>query len=219
MATPEQFRKLSWRLADAQERERTRIARQMHDDLGQTLTVLKMNCAWLAEKACKEPAQAEEKLKSTLALADQAIRASRQISSELRPGILSLGISAAAEWMAEDFSERTGIRCEAQISDNDELTDDVAAAELFRILQQAFENIRLHAEAMLVKLTLVHSGSQLIIRLQDDGKGITEAQISDPHSLGILEMNERAARIGGAFSIQGSPGAGTTVTIFAPVRR
>jgi signal transduction histidine kinase len=191
----------------------------MHDDLGQTLTVLKMNCAWLAEKAAKEPAEAEEKLKSALALADQAIRASRKISSELRPGILSLGISAAAEWMAEDFSERTGIRCDAQISDNDELTDDSAAAELFRILQQAFENIRLHAEAMLVKLTLVHSGSQLIIRLQDDGRGITEAEIGDPRSLGILEMNERAARIGGAFSIQGSPGAGTTVTIFAPVRR
>ncbi|HEY4088912.1 MAG TPA: sensor histidine kinase [Bryobacteraceae bacterium] len=219
MATTEQFQKLSWRLADSQERERTRVARQMHDDLGQTLTVLKMNCAWLAEKACKNPAEAEEKLKSALALADQAIRASRRISSELRPGILSLGISAAAEWLAEDFSERTGIQCDAQISDNDELTDDTAAAELFRILQQGFDNIRLHADAMLVKLTLVHSGSQLIVRLQDDGRGITEEQISDPGSLGILEMNERAARIGGAFSIQGSPGAGTTVTIFAPVRR
>jgi signal transduction histidine kinase len=219
MATPEQFRKLAWRLADAQERERTRIARQMHDDLGQTLTILKMNCAWLVDKACKEPEEAAEKLKASLALADQAIRSSRKISSELRPGILSLGISAAAEWMAEDFSERTGIRCEAQISDNDELTDDTAAAELFRILQQAFENIRLHAGAMLVNLTLVHSGSQLIIRLQDDGRGITEEQIADPSSLGILEMNERAARIGGAFSIQGTPGAGTTVTIFAPVRR
>jgi signal transduction histidine kinase len=219
MATPEQFRKLSWRLTDAQERERTRIARQMHDDLGQTLTVLKMNCAWLVEKADKEPEAAAEKLKASLALADQAIRSSRKISSELRPGILSLGIGAAAEWMAEDFSERTGIRCEAHVSENDELTDDAAAAELFRILQQAFENIRLHAGAMLVKLTLVHSGSQLIIRLQDDGRGITEEQISDPRSLGILEMNERAARIGGAFSIQGNPGSGTTVTIFAPVRR
>ncbi|HXE62943.1 MAG TPA: histidine kinase [Bryobacteraceae bacterium] len=219
MATSEQFRKLSWRLADAQERERTSIARQMHDDLGQTLTILKMNCAWLVEKAAGEPAAAAEKLKASLELADQAIRASRKISSELRPGILSLGISAAAEWMAEDFTQRTGIRCEAQIAENDELTDDAAAAELFRILQQGFENVRMHAEATLVKLTLVHSGSQLIIRLQDDGKGITESQISDPRSLGILEMNERAARIGGAFSIQGSPGAGTTVTIFAPARR
>jgi signal transduction histidine kinase len=218
MATSEQFRKLAWRLADSQERERTRISRQLHDELGQALTIIKMNTAWLLDKGAGDPAAAAEKLSASLALADQAIRTSRKISSELRPGILSLGIAAAAEWMAEDFSERTGIRCEAQIADNDELTDDAAAAELFRILRETFENIRLHAGASQVKLTLVHSGSQLILRVQDNGRGITEDQINDPRSLGILEMNERAVRIGGAFSIQGNAGTGTTVTVFAPVR-
>ncbi|HVW07809.1 MAG TPA: sensor histidine kinase [Bryobacteraceae bacterium] len=219
MATSEQFRKLAWRLADSQERERTRIARQLHDELGQALTIIKMNSAWLLDKGDIDREATAERLKASLALANEAIRASRKISSELRPGILSLGIAAAAEWMAEDFSERTGIHCDAQIADNDELTDDGAAAELFRILQQAFENIRLHAGASQVKLTLVHSGSQLILRVQDNGRGITEAQINDPRSLGILEMNERAVRIGGAFSIQGNAGTGTTVTVFAPVRR
>jgi signal transduction histidine kinase len=219
MATSEQYRKLVRRFADAQEQERTRVSRQLHDELGQALTILKMNCSWLLEKASGGPAGAAERLKANLDHADDAIRVARRISSELRPGILNLGIGAAAEWMAEDFTERTGIPCEAQIAENDDLTDDAAASELFRILQEAFENIRLHAGATQVKLALVHSGTQIVLRVQDNGKGITEAQINDEGSLGILEMNERAARIGGAFSIQGHPGLGTTVTIFAPVRR
>lgn len=219
MATEEQLRRLALRFADAYESERSRVSRQLHDDLGQTLTMLKMNCSWLAERIKDAPPATLDKLTVSVHLADEAIRATRRLSSELRPGILSLGIGPAVEWLVEEFSSQTGIPCEVQVCEEDDLTDEATSTELYRILQEALSNIRKHAETARVRVTLMHSGDQVVLRVQDTGKGISDGQIASPGSLGILEMSERATRVGGAFTIQGRPGAGTTVTVFAPARR
>lgn len=208
----------------AREEERTRIAREVHDELGQALTGLKMDLAWLrsrlarfdlAEQVVAVRARAEQM--STLI--DSTIQTVRRIATELRPGLLDdLGLAAAAEWQAEEFQRRSGIRCVVSIDLEDVPLARHLATALFRILQETLTNIARHAEATRAKIGLKTEGQDLLLTVVDDGRGITEAALAKPGSFGLLGMRERTAALGGDLRIEGQPGKGTTVTARIPLQ-
>jgi signal transduction histidine kinase len=153
-------------------------------------------------------------------LLDEAIHAVRRIVSELRPGILDqLGLVAALEWAAEEFQARTGIRVGFRAPDASVAIEPERAAALFRIFQEALTNVSRHARATEVDVRLTMEGDTLILRIQDNGRGITEEESVARTSLGILGMRERAVLLGGELTIRGSPGHGTTVTARIPGAR
>lgn len=217
----EQLRELAARLQQAREEERAFIAREIHDELGQLLTGLKMDIKWVEKHL---PSNTEnltlfrDKLTSILELVDDTIHALRRIATELRPGVLdTLGLNAAIEWQAQEFSNRTGIDCEISEKTNYQVDDRNCESALFRIFQEALTNVARHAEATKVKISLSRQNGSLILQVRDNGRGITEKEIKDPHSIGLLGMRERAHVFGGEVSVSGSPGKGTTVTASIPL--
>jgi signal transduction histidine kinase len=218
-ASKQQLHRLAERLRSAQEDERKRIARQLHDELGQALTMLKMNCTWISARLVSPPAGVMERLQTSIQLADETIGNVRRLATELRPGILDLGISAAIEWQAEEFQNRSEIKCVVDLCEGEDLIDAGAAIELFRIFQEALTNIVRHAHATEVNITLAQrTNSELVLEVCDNGMGITEDQIANRQALGLLGMRERASLIGAEFSINGSPGKGTKLRVAVPVR-
>jgi PAS domain S-box-containing protein len=218
-ATSEQLRALSARLQSAREEEGTRIAREIHDELGAMLTSLK----WDLEGAERilanpiEPAQVadlREKLNALRKLADVAIQAIRRIASELRPSVLDdLGLVAAIEWQAQQFQARTGIVCSCDCAlEKLELSEEQSTA-VFRILQEALTNVLRHAQATRVDIEINKENGYFTLSISDNGKGITEREKSEQQSLGILGMRERAHLIAGEIDIKGVQGKGTLVTI------
>jgi signal transduction histidine kinase len=218
-ASEQQLHRLAGRLRSAQEDERKRIARQLHDELGQALTMLKMNCTWISARLVSPPEGVMERLQTSIQLADETIGNVRRLATELRPGILDLGIAAAIEWQAEEFQDRSEIKCVVDLCERDDLIDAGAATELFRIFQEALTNIVRHAHATEVHITLAHSAnSDLVLEVCDNGRGITDDQIANRQALGLLGMRERASLIGAEFSINGNPGNGTRLRVAVPVR-
>jgi signal transduction histidine kinase len=198
------------------EDERTGIAREIHDVLGQALTALKMDLAWLARQAAgQEPLV--EKLRSMSEATDEIIQQVRRISTELRPGVLDdLGLLAAIEWQAQEFEERTGTLCTVESNVGDApLPRDVSTA-LFRIFQEALTNVARHAEAREVAVHLWLADGELRMEVRDDGRGITVAQAGNPRSLGLLGIRERARRLGGGAAIAAGPSGGTVVWVHVP---
>jgi PAS domain S-box-containing protein len=213
----EQLRNLSAYLQSMREEERTNIAREIHDELGQVLTALKMDTVWLGSKY-KELEPVAEKTRSMADLIDSTIRTVKRICTELRPGVLDdLGLIAAIEWQAEEFQKRTGIDCEVSFNPNDVSLDRGLSTAIFRILQEALTNVIRHAEAKRVRVLLERGDGRVLLRVEDNGKGITEDQISDHHSFGLIGIRERARFLGGEVRISGSPGKGTTLTVSLPV--
>jgi PAS domain S-box-containing protein len=214
----EQLRNLAARLQSVREEERAHIAREIHDELGQSLTGLKMDLAWLASRLPEDQPWLREKPQDMRRLIDATIQTVRKIATELRPGILDdLGLTAAIEWQAQEFQARTGIACEF-ISRLEEfpLERDRSTA-IFRIFQETLTNVARHAQATRVSVSLrAHNGS-LVLEVRDNGKGVTAEELADPQSLGLLGMRERALLFGGEVSISGQPGAGTTVTAQIPL--
>ena len=214
----EQLREFAGRLDQAREEERTRVAREIHDQLGQALTILKMDLSWLKAQTHSGDG-APKKIKSMIAHVDQTIETVRKIVTELRPSILDeIGLPAAIEWQLSQFQERTGIRGifeSSHGSDTFELSCDVGAA-LFRVVQEALTNIVRHAGATEVRIGMKSLGNVLTISITDNGRGITRQQINDPRSFGIVGMKERVHRIGGQFNIYSSPGRGTRIEISTP---
>ena len=214
----DQLRALTKYLQYVREEERTRIAREVHDELGQALTGLKLDLVWLAHKVPGTKAL-QEKVKSMSAHIDETIHAIRRIATELRPGVLdSLGLAAAVEWQAADFQERTGIRCEVKI---DVLPEAAPGQELstacFRIFQETLTNIIRHAEASRVEVHLAQNERELMLSVRDNGRGISEREIVHARSIGLIGMKERAAQVGGEVFFFGLPGRGTTVTLRVPL--
>lgn len=217
----EQLRELAARLQQAREEERAFIAREIHDELGQLLTGLKMDIKWVEKRL---PSNTDDlplfrdKLASILELVDDTIHALRRIATELRPGVLdTLGLNAAIEWQAQEFSSRTGIDCEISEQTNYQVDDRNCESALFRIFQEALTNVARHAEATKVGISLSRQNGSLILQVRDNGRGITEKEIKDPHSIGLLGMRERAHVFGGEVNVSGSPGRGTTVTASIPL--
>jgi signal transduction histidine kinase len=215
-ATREQLRNLASYLQEAREEERKRIAREIHDELGQSLTALKFDISRLAERLPEEEPALRERVAAMATLIDGSIHTVQRVSTELRPGLLDdLGLAAAIEWQVEEFAERTGIRFDLHLGDDDMLESHVAIA-LFRILQETLTNVARHAGANKVHVELAVDPREVMLRVRDDGRGITESEISSTQALGLLGMRERARTLGGEVTFEGVRGQGTTVTVRIP---
>ncbi len=215
----EQLRALSTQLQSIREEERTTISREVHDELGQALTALKMDLSWLKRKLPAEQEEIHQKIRPMLQLIDNTIQSVRRICSELRPGILDdLGLMAAIEWETGEFQRRSGIECRLIAGIEDFNLDREQNTITFRILQETLTNISRHAKASRVSVELKNSDGQLIMEIEDNGKGITQADIVNPKSLGILGMRERAYLFRGELDINGISGKGTTVTLRMPIK-
>jgi signal transduction histidine kinase len=217
-AMNEQLRNLSRYLQKAREEERTRIAREVHDDLGQSLTALKIDLALLGKRLLTDRQQAMELLSSMGLLVDATIQSVKRISMDLRPGVLDhLGLCAAIEWQAKDFQERTGISCDVILEAEDGGLDRDRATTVFRVLQETLTNITRHARATKATVRLRKGPEGLMLRVSDNGIGITEKQLSDPKSLGLIGMRERVYSWGGSLTIGEGRNRGTVVTVEIPV--
>ncbi len=221
----ENLRALSARLQQVREAERTRIAREIHDDLGQMLTALMMDLSWLEDKVAKPREiatlnQLTEKIEQMSKLVGKTMDSVRTIAAELRPGVLDeLGLKAAIEWQCADFHKRTGINCELLTELEEVALDRQSATAVFRILQESLTNVQRHAKATAVMLELDVQSDNLVLEIRDNGRGITEAEMTDPRALGILGMRERAGVVGGTIDINGAEGEGTRVTVRMPLMK
>lgn len=221
--TTEQLHALAARLQSVREEEQTRIARAVHDDLGQALTALKMDLVWMEKKMTEFPSAAggllTEKITSMQSLITDTIRVVRRIASELRPGVLDdLGLVAAIEWQLSEFSARTGMKTSFQNVGGERYLDRDRASALFRILQEALTNIVRHSSATHVRVALEDRSGTMVMEVKDNGRGITREEIGRRGSLGLLGMKERALMFGGTVEIQGRPGKGTSVIVRIPIR-
>jgi two-component system, NarL family, sensor histidine kinase UhpB len=218
----DQLHQLAARLQDARETERAQVARELHDELGQTLTALKLDISRTVQALIAERITPTiiDRLQSLIGLSDIALATVKRIASTLRPPTLDhLGLAEAIHWEALAFKARTGLRCNVKANKTDTRLTAEQQTGLFRILQEALTNVVRHAQASAVQVTLTERNERFEMRIQDNGRGITEAQVADPAAIGLLGMRERAALIGGIFQITGHRGKGTIVSIHVPMTR
>jgi PAS domain S-box-containing protein len=210
----DQLRALAARVQSVREEERTRVAREIHDELGQALTAIKIDLSSLSHDLSLDTRQQSE---SILKLVDETIQSVRRISTELRPAILdAVGLVAAVEWASGEFTARTGTKCRLDLPQDDVVIDEERATALFRIFQETLTNVVRHANATEVNVRLGEEHGNLTLEVHDNGKGVSVEQLSVSSSLGILGMRERALLLGGDFTIAGAVGAGTTVRVQIP---
>jgi PAS domain S-box-containing protein len=215
-----QLRALAARVESVREEERTRLARDVHDQLGHALTALKMDLAWLGRRGHLDNPVAAEQVRGMTELLDETIRQVRRMATNLRPPVLDdVGLAAAIEWQARDFETRTGITCQLTTElPERELDRDVATA-IFRIFQEALTNVARHAGASVVEVRMPASPDHVVLIVEDNGRGITAEELEGMKSLGILGMRERARLLKGDVTITGEPGVGTRVTVTVPAAR
>jgi PAS domain S-box-containing protein len=218
-----QLRALSVRLQTVREEESGRIAREIHDELGQGLTRLNLDLIWIRQKLESERSpllrqQFRLRMKAAMAQLEATVRSVQRIAAELRPAMLDdLGLTATLEWQAEEFTARTGIRCRWEPKPVAIQLNRHQTTTLFRIFQEILTNVARHAQASSVTLKLVHDHGELILEVADDGKGFEENRMPPHKSLGLLGMRERAALIGGRVEVCSAPGKGTIITITSAV--
>ena len=215
----ERLRNLSARLQSLLEEERARISREIHDELGQALTALKLDLS-LTRRSMASGGHAGQsaKVQELERTVNRIIRTVRKIATELRPGILDeLGVGAAIEWLGKDFRNRTGIRCNVSVKGVEKISDPVLSTAIFRIVQEALTNVMRHAAASEVKVGLGKVDGTLILEVRDNGIGINERRIFDSKSLGIIGIRERVHLLGGEAVISGKPGEGTLVGVTIPL--
>ena len=216
----EAIRTLTGYLQNVREQERLNISREIHDELGQLLTVLKMDVSWLNKKIGGENSMVKEKLSEILNLVDTTVRSIRRIASELRPTLLDdLGLYAAMEWHLEEFERRSGIRRELVIPENELALSDSLKIGIFRIFQESLTNVARHSEAKNVNVSLLQKDNQLILTIRDNGIGFEEGPMATKKTLGLLGMKERSMMMGGVYNITSARGAGTTVTVIIPLSK
>ena len=217
-ASREQLRNLSAHTIAVRETERTNIAREIHDELGQNMTALKMDLAWMAKKLPGKHKTLISKTKAMARLVNATIKTVRKISTELRPGLLDdLGLAAAIEWQAGEFQKRTGIKCDLVIKPEEIEIDRDRSTAVFRIFQETLTNVARHASAKKVTASLKKRAGKVFLKVGDNGKGITRKQATDSKSFGLIGMRERAHFWGGKVTIKGVQGKGTTVTVSIPI--
>lgn len=214
----EQLRALATYLQSSREQERISISRKIHDDLGQSMTALKMDLSWLSKRLSEDQKPLIEKTKSMEKIIDMMIDTARRIHTELRPSLLDdLGLAEAIRWQSEQLQDRAGIECEID-SEDVELDQDHSTA-IFRIFQETLTNIARHANATRVRVSLNTQGRELVLKVSDNGVGITENQISHPESFGLIGMRERAHVLGGRVEIEGRRDRGTTIKVSMPFEK
>jgi signal transduction histidine kinase len=214
----EQLRQLAARLADVREQERTRLSREVHDVLGQTLTVLQMNVAMIEKGLTEEQQALHDRIAVMKQAINETVRTVRRIAHELRPGILDdLGVLAAIEWETQRFASRTDIAC-TFVDDVEDLDlDPKRSTTVFRVFQEIMTNVARHAEATEVVVTATQRNGCLTLIVQDNGRGIREEELKNTTSLGLLGMRERLFPWGGHVDFAGAPNEGTTVTVTLPL--
>ena len=220
----EKLRALAARIENVKEEERVNLARELHDNLGQSLTGLKMDISWLSKRINNEALENHktwiDKTKSMSDLIDNVIQDVRRISHELRPNLLDyLGLIPALEWYVEDFEKRTDINCKIKVNTKNVILDKSTEISVFRILQEAFTNIIRHAFATKVVLMIKEDENYYLIELSDDGIGISDSKTNDIQSLGLTGMKERTIQFNGQLIISGSKNKGTRIIIKIPKRK
>ncbi len=212
------LRRLAAHAEQIKEGERKRIAREIHDDLGQNLLALRIEADMLASRTRERHPRLHARARSTLFQIDATIKSVRQIINDLRPNVLDLGLSAAVEWQIAEFRRRTGIACELVDEPKEVVLGDHAATAFFRILQESLSNIVRHAHASSVRVVLQCTGRQLTMTVSDNGIGLGARERGKIGSFGLVGIEERINILGGAFSISSTDGDGTTVCVSVPIQ-
>jgi PAS domain S-box-containing protein len=216
-ASSEQLRALASRLQAVREDERTAIAREIHDELGQALTGLKLDVAWMRSRLPRGHDMAVE-CSSIIQRIDATLTTVRRIATALRPSVLDqLGLAAALEWQGHEFGVRTGIHVEMDLSAESGTIPGELGSSVFRILQESLTNVARHARAARVGIRLAQTPTLLLLEVSDDGVGFSPDRLQGTASLGVVGMRERALACGGEFSITCEPGGGTTVLLRVPL--
>jgi PAS domain S-box-containing protein len=215
----EQLRALAERLQSVREEDRKKVARDLHDQIGQILTSIKMDLTWVTRRLLKSEIEVLARLTESIQLINDGVKAVRIICSGLRPGVLDdLGLAAAIEWQASEFTSRNGVLCEVSVPPVDLHLDGDRATATFRIFQECLTNVIRHAQAKSVRVALCQEDGDILLVVEDDGIGFNPSGLSNSlGSLGLLGMKERAQFCGGDVQISSSSGSGTTVTIRVPL--
>jgi PAS domain S-box-containing protein len=215
----EQLRALAERLQWVREEDRKKVARDLHDQIGQILTAIKMDMIWMTRHLPESEGEVLARLTESIQLINDGVKAVRTICSGLRPGVLDdLGLAAAIEWQASEFVSRNGVQCQVTVPPIDLHLDGDRATATFRIFQECLTNVIRHAQAKAVRVALYQEEESILLVVEDDGIGFSESGFSNSlGSLGLLGMKERAQFCGGDVQISSSPGNGTTVTVRVPV--
>jgi signal transduction histidine kinase len=198
----ENLSRLSAHVEGLKEQERGHIAREIHDDLGGILTAIKIMLMRLGNGLDPEAKEALHRLQSAEALVDTAMEATRRIATELRPGILDLGVVAAIEWQAAEFAKRMDMSCQVTCAHKEIPLDNEISIALFRIFQEALTNVAKHARATRVEVELEADAAYVMLQVHDNGHGIAGVDLAKPQAFGILGMQERARNLGGEASVR-----------------
>ncbi len=214
----DQLQNLSAYLQSAREEERKAVAREIHDELGQVLTTMKLELSLLKDEIASDATAAVQRVQDLKENVDETIQAVKRIISKLRPRLLDdLGLPAAVEWQSNDFQRYSGIVCEVVVDPEDMEIDGEISTAVFRIFQEALTNIARHSGATRVTASLMRSDEYLELQVRDNGCGISKSQISDPKSFGLIGIRERARHWNGSVEISGEPNRGTTITVRIPL--
>jgi len=214
----ERLRNLAAYQNEALEKERIRIAREIHDQLGQSLTILQMDLSWFKKHLGEDRATAKEKIAAMSRVISDTLDDLHSVTAELRPVILDdFGLAAAIEWQVEEFRKRSGITCRLESNDIEPALSREQATALFRIFQETLTNVLRHARADEVVVRLEIRDGDLVLQIRDNGRGITEAEIENPKSFGLLGIRERLYPYNGSVAFTGRPGQGTSVTVRVPL--
>lgn len=217
------LRKLAAADSAAREEERKHIAREVHDELGQILTALRINVSLLRIQFGESNPLLMEKVQGITGLVDRALRGVRNVSADLRPAALDMGVVSAVKWLSKEFTEHAAIPCVLEIEDKeiegeDFDLDEVRAVVIFRIVQESLTNVARHAEADSVKISMARVGDRLCVKVSDSGKGFDPLSPEIKKSFGLLGMRERAIALGGEIEIMSAPGKGTAISVSIPIR-
>ena len=214
----EELRELAAVSQSLREREKSQVARELHDELAQALTALKMDVTWIAERLPPVENPISAKMSAVLAMLDATVAATRRIAADLRPLLLDdLGLAAAVEWLVQNFTERTGVACELAMGSGDFDLEEPYASAVFRIVQESLTNVARHARATQVEVRFERSELDIGIRVRDNGRGFSASDPRKPKSFGLMGLRERASLLGGETRIESEPGRGTTVEVTIPI--
>jgi PAS domain S-box-containing protein len=214
----QELRELSARVLEAREEEKTRIARELHDELGQLLTAVKMDIAWLGENLRAAAPGVTAKVREMGAMVDQTVGAARRISADLRPLLLDdLGLAAALEWLAKETSRRHGFAVNLTVDEACRQLAEPLASQVYRIVQECLTNVVRHAQAKKVDISLAKKRRDIEIRVADDGIGLSSADLEKKGSFGLVGIRERVYMLKGRVAFQGEPGKGTRIVAAVPI--
>ena len=214
-----QLAELSSHLEAAKEEERERIARDIHDELGGTLVAIKIETSLLSSKLPSDPLQLRKRVRGIEGLIDEAINTAGRVARELRPGILKdFGLAAAIECQADDFSQRVGLNCDTTGIAHEIDPDENISLALFRVFQEALTNVAKHAQATRVSILLSRGGSDLVLEISDNGRGISAGDMNKPKSFGLRGIHERMRDLGGSLELARNSPQGTRVILRTPYK-